>query len=327
MNNLSLWNIGDGGPIRLSLGEVELERNLEEWIELDPSLIQSGLRIVGRQIRTDGGPLDLIALDPQGRWAVIEIKRGKLNRQTIAQVVDYASCIAEMSEETLRERLSIYLKERGIDLDKLLEERQASQALLPHQREVVLFIVGTSKEPNLDRMTAYLATRYSIPLTVITLQTFRQPDGSLVLAREISEQELQQSSSEYVPEPNKAKIERVRDLARKGGTLQLLDRVISVAESKGLYVRPWPTSLMFAPQKNRTRCLFTLWPSTSDKSIRAWVGNEAFSEFFPVTTEQMANQLDSEGFHIYNEQQIERFIESFTKLDLSVQSLDQELDA
>jgi RecB family endonuclease NucS len=40
--------------------------------------------VVGRQIDLEGGRLDLLAIDPQGRWTIIEIKRGTLRREAIA---------------------------------------------------------------------------------------------------------------------------------------------------------------------------------------------------------------------------------------------------
>jgi RecB family endonuclease NucS len=90
MNTIGLWHILDAGPERLQHAEVSVERDLEDWIEHDPSLLERGLVIVGRQIRLEGGPLDLLALDQQGRWVLIEMKRERLRREVIAQAIDYA---------------------------------------------------------------------------------------------------------------------------------------------------------------------------------------------------------------------------------------------
>lgn len=48
--------------------------------------------VVVRQLRLDSGKLDLPCLDAQGGLQVVEIKRGALYRDTIAQAVDYAAC-------------------------------------------------------------------------------------------------------------------------------------------------------------------------------------------------------------------------------------------
>ena len=89
-----------------------MEQNLEDWIEREPGLLQTGLTIVGRQVGLESGRLDLLALDPQGHWVVIEIKSGDLRREAVAQVLDYASCIATMPHDELRQKVNEYLNQR-----------------------------------------------------------------------------------------------------------------------------------------------------------------------------------------------------------------------
>jgi len=55
--------------------------------------------VVGRHSDLEGGRLDVLAIDPQGRWTISEIKRGALRRATIAQALDDASCIAALSAD------------------------------------------------------------------------------------------------------------------------------------------------------------------------------------------------------------------------------------
>jgi RecB family endonuclease NucS len=86
MRTIGLWQISDSGPSCLQNADVALERDLEVWIERDPALLERGLVIVGRQIRLESGPLDLLALDPQGRWVLIEIKRERLRREALFAV-------------------------------------------------------------------------------------------------------------------------------------------------------------------------------------------------------------------------------------------------
>ena len=50
MQRMLLWQITDDVPKRLNRGGIDLEQHLEDWIERDPSLLQNGLTIVGRQI-------------------------------------------------------------------------------------------------------------------------------------------------------------------------------------------------------------------------------------------------------------------------------------
>jgi len=99
---VAAWRIEGGRPVRTQPSGVQLERDLEDWIENDPELVGQGLQIVARQLHLEAGRLDLLAVDPVGRWVVIEIKAGRLHRETIAQALDYASSLAATPEERLR---------------------------------------------------------------------------------------------------------------------------------------------------------------------------------------------------------------------------------
>jgi Holliday junction resolvase-like predicted endonuclease len=120
---------------------------LESWIEHDPGLVQAGLVIVGRRVHTDAGRIDLLALDVQDRWVVIEIKRGSVRRDTLAQVIDYASVIAALPSGELRDIADRYLQGWGRTLACILDEREAEDSLDVGGRQVLLVVVGTAREP------------------------------------------------------------------------------------------------------------------------------------------------------------------------------------
>ena len=44
--------------------------DLEEWIASDSSIIRPGLKVIGRQVITWSGPLDLLAIDMAGNLAL-----------------------------------------------------------------------------------------------------------------------------------------------------------------------------------------------------------------------------------------------------------------
>jgi len=107
---LAAWQIKDDGPQRLSMGALALEKDFEEWIEKDPRLLDAGLTVIARQLNVAGvGKIDLLCVDPQGRATVVEIKRGQLSRETIAQALDYASAVAVLPAASLQERIVQYL--------------------------------------------------------------------------------------------------------------------------------------------------------------------------------------------------------------------------
>ena len=151
---MAVWHLCGDRPKKLQESKIDFEQYLEEWIETDPELLQVGLTIVGKQISVEGGRLDLLAIDPQGRWVIIEIKRGQLRREVIAQIIDYASSLAAMPDEDFTRKIDDYLQSTGTSIKKFLDERDAHDVLEIDNREFLLFIVGTKKASGLGRMAS-----------------------------------------------------------------------------------------------------------------------------------------------------------------------------
>jgi RecB family endonuclease NucS len=77
--------------------------DLEPWLASNPEIIGSDIMIIGRQVRTKSGPIDLLGIDRSGNTVIIEIKREGLPRESLAQAIDYASDVAEWTVERLGE--------------------------------------------------------------------------------------------------------------------------------------------------------------------------------------------------------------------------------
>ena len=94
MEETKIWSIDDNGTSATQLNttnRMETEGLLEDILTANPDMLEDGLQLVGRQTSTAGGPLDLLGVDTDGRLVVYELKRGRLNRDAVAQVIDYAS--------------------------------------------------------------------------------------------------------------------------------------------------------------------------------------------------------------------------------------------
>ena len=244
--SIGVWEIDGARPQRLLSGQVDLEAHLEAWIEQDPALVQAGLTIVGRQVWTEGGPLDLLAIDPQGRWVVIEIKRGQVLRDTIAQALDYASCIARMSVDELREQVDPYLSKHGhgstSSLDAIMRDRQGGLEEEGDQRDIDIIVVGTGTDRGLERMVEFLSRSGDIAITVVSFQVFETAQGNRVLVRELTESDVPP-----VKRRDGVTLEDVYRRADSKGTGQVVRRIVTTAEELGLYPRPWKSSVMLAP--------------------------------------------------------------------------------
>jgi len=71
------------------------ERELEDLIVKSPHAIEDGLRVLGRQIRTDVGPLDILAVDNNGVILIIELKAGNADEWVLTQVLSYYDWVFE----------------------------------------------------------------------------------------------------------------------------------------------------------------------------------------------------------------------------------------
>ncbi|MGB4370348.1 MAG: hypothetical protein WBJ91_01160, partial [Dethiobacteria bacterium] len=96
-----------------------LEERLELWLENNPHCILENEKvlIIGRQVVTNlGSVIDLLAVDKSGDLLVIELKRDRTPRETVAQILEYASFVEELSYQQLEEILMSYISEENLNL-------------------------------------------------------------------------------------------------------------------------------------------------------------------------------------------------------------------
>jgi len=87
------------------------ERILENWLENNPDSIleDTKLLVIGRQVSTNlGGAIDLLALDLHGGAVIVELKRGRTPRETVAQALEYASYVEGLDYDELEYILREY---------------------------------------------------------------------------------------------------------------------------------------------------------------------------------------------------------------------------
>src|SRR2546423_192064 len=111
---MMLWENQAGRLVELSKEKLDQEVRLEEWVAKDSSLLGIDVLIIGRQVHTPfGGRIDLLAIDAQGDILIIELKRDRTPREVVAQVLDYASWINNLTPREVADMAAEYLK-RGL---------------------------------------------------------------------------------------------------------------------------------------------------------------------------------------------------------------------
>lgn len=75
---------------------IKQETDLEDLLEKNPEYFFEGgkLLIIGRQVPTNlNSVVDLLGIDRAGNTVVVELKRGRTPRETVAQLLEYASFV------------------------------------------------------------------------------------------------------------------------------------------------------------------------------------------------------------------------------------------
>lgn len=99
--------------------EAALHGLVEEAPHILPLAGGPRLVVLGREVLLGGNWADLVAIEPSGRLAILEIKLGKsaeARRAVVAQILTYAAYLRGMSVETLeRDILRTHIQKRGYE--------------------------------------------------------------------------------------------------------------------------------------------------------------------------------------------------------------------
>ena len=187
-DEIKLWAMdGVGGATPLSQAQqTDTERLLETTLLNNPDLLMPGLTLVGRQTRTETGPLDLLGIDQDGRLTLFELKRGQLNRDAISQIIDYGSWLESLNDGELAQYIAGNSGARGAqnidDFPEWYAENRNAQDLT-ELRPVRLVLVGLGVDDTTTRMAQYLTAR-GVDLSLLTFHGYTH-NGQTLLARQM----------------------------------------------------------------------------------------------------------------------------------------------
>jgi hypothetical protein len=160
------------------------ESVLETWLENNPDkIIENGsLLIIGRQVTTNLGRfIDLLAIDRQGDLVVIELKRDRTPRETLAQALEYSSYVERLGYEQLDEIFRNYSGDEAFNLAQYHREyfNLVSDEAIVFNNDQRIVIVGQKITPEI-RQTATFLRNKGVRVTCLEF-TFFKADGGLRL--------------------------------------------------------------------------------------------------------------------------------------------------
>ena len=159
------------------------EEDLENWIERDTSLLGSKLLVIRRQYTIPNvGILDLLCIDETGTLVVVEFKRSSTTRETIAQILDYASWLDTASEEQIESCAEEYLE--GSLADAFAEcFGDELQSLTPQNHRML--VVAPKLDSSAERIINYLAERHGMNINAVFFRYAKTAGGDEVLIRTV----------------------------------------------------------------------------------------------------------------------------------------------
>jgi hypothetical protein len=240
MEDIKLWEL-DGSEAKPldSNNRLESELLLENTLVENPGLLMEDLTLVGRQTPTEGGPLDLLGIDGDGRLVVFELKRGTLSRDAVAQIIDYASDLDDMDLDALAEHIAEGSGTHGIEEIEDFQEWYDGRGFgeLESLKPLHMFLVGLGVDDRTERMVRFLAESSDMAITLLTFHGFDY-EGKTILAKQVE--------VEGPAEPDLRSTRRRRSMTElreefdrqvaSYGVRDLIDAV------RGMFRENWPTS-------------------------------------------------------------------------------------
>ena len=240
MDEVKIWALDSDSNVTplASKGQTETESLLEETLVRNPDLLIPGLRLVGRQTPTDGGPLDLLGVDEDGRLVVFELKRGTLSRDAVAQIIDYASDLDAKSDVALTEHIAANSGVGGIERIEDFEEwygENTESPSLDALRPLRLFLIGLGADERTERMVKFLAENTGMDISLLTFHGFAY-DGKTLLARQVEVE----ADAGFGPRPPRRyrSTEERRELLKRNLDDSDMSETFSAAE--GMFEENWP---------------------------------------------------------------------------------------
>jgi hypothetical protein len=201
---VGIWRI-NGAPERVHFSSIEKESKLENVLYTDIGILDPSLMVVGRQVLTSFGKfIDLLAIDAQGDLTVVELKRDRTPREVVAQVLDYASWVQDLTYEHVT---AIYAEQYpGQHFEQAFADRFGAvdppESLNEDHR---LVVVASELDNSTERIIAYLSANYGVPVNAVFFRHFKEGDNEYLVRSWLIDPDQAEAQSSRAPVPKGGK--------------------------------------------------------------------------------------------------------------------------
>lgn len=177
---VGLWNISSNRAKKIEYTSIDSEKRLEDILYRDISLIDDNLLIIGRQTPTNFGKyIDMLGINQDGKLTIIELKKNRTPREVIAQVLDYASWVKDLSYNDVK---NIVKNFHNKDFEALFADKFGISPPEEINLEHNMLIVCSELDNETERILNYLSEDFNVPINAVFFRFFSD-SGSEYLSR------------------------------------------------------------------------------------------------------------------------------------------------
>ena len=295
---MKLWQKEGEALQPLTPGKLESEQQLEEWIAADSSLISPDILLIGRQVQTRyGGYIDLLGMDEEGNLVIIELKKDKTPRDVIAQALDYASWVRNISVEKIESIALEYLKE---NLESAFTGKFGTE--LPEEVNLShkIIIVASHLDPTSERIVKYLSEEHDLDINVVFFSCFVDQGGKTLIGRswlmepEAVEDRAEQKKGRQV----RLSVEQFGEIAKSNGVSELFDHLYNELLPVSIRKQTTKTTIRFVTHdQGGKKSFLSIHPkdSSREKGLKTDVRPERIGRAFSIDLKQVKNALPGPG--------------------------------
>ena len=173
--SMKLWQVQAKDLQEIKRDALNDEQRLEDWVVKDPGILGIDVLLVGRQVTTaNQGRIDLLAIDDEANLVVLELKRDKTPREIVAQALDYASCVKELSYD----QIDVICKGfTGKLLAQAFNDHYGFSIPQTVNGSHSMIILASELDDSSERIVEYLAEQYGVPINVLFFTFFKAASG------------------------------------------------------------------------------------------------------------------------------------------------------
>lgn len=176
----AIWQVGQQ-PAPLTNSKLASEALLEDMIVHAPRILSPEWMLIGRQeVTSFGGRIDLLAIAPDGSLVLVELKRDRTPREIVAQALDYASWMAGLGADHIKQIYARFKPGQSLEVDFQQRFRAPLNEDTLNQSHQII-IVAAELDASTERIVQYLNER-DIAINVLFFQVFEHA-GQQLLSR------------------------------------------------------------------------------------------------------------------------------------------------